>query len=92
MPVTPHSTYSGAHEILTNSHDDWVSATQTTNGVAGDTIQKGEVLTLRFFEENILGDVNPNAPGGGTEKSTRPRQLMASPSSSTVSATPKTWS
>ncbi len=54
--------------MITNTHEDWVSATQTTNGVAGDTIQKGELLTLRFFGENILGDVNPSAPGGGTER------------------------
>ncbi len=56
------------HDMITNLHEDWVSATQATNGVAGDTIQKGEALTLRFFEENILGDVNPKAPGGGTEQ------------------------
>ncbi|RWQ40841.1 MAG: hypothetical protein EOS20_02075 [Mesorhizobium sp.] len=56
------------HDMITNTHEDWVSATRATNGVAGDTIQKGEVLTLRFFQENILGDVNPNAPGGGTER------------------------
>ena len=55
-------------EFFANSHIDWVSATQATNGVAGDTIQKGELLTLRFFGENILGDVDPGAPGGGTEK------------------------
>jgi hypothetical protein len=41
-----------AGEFVANSHADWVSATQTTNGVAGDTIQKGELLTLRFFQEN----------------------------------------
>ena len=41
------------HDMITNTHEDWVSATQATNGVAGDTIQKGEVLTLRFFNENI---------------------------------------
>ncbi|MBR0874835.1 hypothetical protein JQ633_31075 [Bradyrhizobium tropiciagri] len=56
------------HDMITNVNEDWVSATQATNGVAGDTIQKGEALTLRFFKENILGDVNPNAPGGGTER------------------------
>ncbi|TRC93283.1 hypothetical protein FJV76_11770 [Mesorhizobium sp. WSM4303] len=56
------------HDMITNLHEDWVSATQATNGVAGDTIQKGEALTLRFFEENILGDVNPKAPGGGDER------------------------
>ncbi|SDB00074.1 hypothetical protein SAMN03159448_06898, partial [Sinorhizobium sp. NFACC03] len=58
----------GTHDMVSNGFEDWVSATQTTNGVAGDTIQKGELLTLRFFKENILSDVNPNAPGGGTEK------------------------
>ena len=57
-----------AGQFVTSNFEDWVSATQSTNGVAGDTIQKGELLTLRFFGENILGDVNPNAPGGGTEK------------------------
>jgi hypothetical protein len=51
------------HDLVTNVNEDWVSATQTTNGVAGDTIQKGELLTLRFFKENILGDVST-----GTEK------------------------
>jgi hypothetical protein len=55
-------------DLIGNSHLDWVSATQSTNGVAGDTIQKGELLTLRFFNENILGDVNPGAAEGGTEK------------------------
>jgi hypothetical protein len=56
------------HDLVTNTNEDWVSATQGTNGVAGDTIQKGELLTLRFFQENILGDINPAAPGGGTER------------------------
>jgi hypothetical protein len=56
------------HDMVTNTNEDWVSATRDTNGVAGDTIQKGELLTLRFFETNILGDVNPKAPGGGTEQ------------------------
>src|SRR5262249_61722529 len=58
----------GAHDMVTNVNEDWVSATQATNGVAGDTIQKGELLTLRFFQENILSDVNPGAPGGGFER------------------------
>ena len=56
------------HDLITNLHEDWVSATQATNGVAGDTIQKGELLTLRFFAEDILGDVNPGAADGGVEK------------------------
>ena len=56
------------HDMITNTNEDWVSATQATNGVAGDTIQKGEALTLRFFNENILGDVHPNDPDGGIER------------------------
>ncbi|MBK5566968.1 MAG: hypothetical protein I8N66_10900 [Ensifer sp. SSB1] len=40
-------------DFVANSHPDWVSATQSTNGVAGDTIQLGEVLTLRFFNHNV---------------------------------------
>ncbi|WDZ81894.1 DUF5801 repeats-in-toxin domain-containing protein (plasmid) [Ensifer adhaerens] len=40
-------------DFVANNHPDWVSATQTTNGVAGDTIQLGEVLTLRFFDHNV---------------------------------------
>ena len=69
------------------TNEDWVSATQSTNGVAGDTIQKGELLTLRFFEENILGDVDPSIDA---RASTRPRPPVASSSSSTASATPRT--
>ena len=57
-------------QFVANQHPDWVSATQSTNGVAGDTIQKGELLTLRLFEENILGDV-----ASGTEK-TDPTQAV----------------
>jgi hypothetical protein len=56
------------HDMVTNTNEDWVSATQATNGVAGDTIQKGEMLTLRFFQQNILPDVNPATAGGGTER------------------------
>jgi hypothetical protein len=67
-PPTDVSFTQGAHDMVTNVNEDWVSATQSTNGVAGDTIQKGELLTLRFFQEDILGDVNPGAPGGGTER------------------------
>jgi hypothetical protein len=67
-PPTDTAFTQGAHDMVTNVNKDWVSATQSTNGVAGDTIQKGELLTLRFFQENILGDVNPGAAGGGTER------------------------
>jgi hypothetical protein len=67
--VAGDTTFTGsAHDMVSNLHEDWVSATQATNGVAGDTIQKGELLTMRFFGENILGDVNPGAAGGGTER------------------------
>ncbi|RWC63323.1 DUF5801 repeats-in-toxin domain-containing protein [Mesorhizobium sp.] len=43
----------GAHDMVSNANETWVSATQSTNGVAGDTIQKGELLTLRFFDNNV---------------------------------------
>ncbi|RVA48597.1 DUF5801 repeats-in-toxin domain-containing protein [Mesorhizobium sp. M7A.F.Ca.CA.004.11.1.1] len=43
----------GAHDMVSNDNETWVSATQNTNGVAGDTIQKGELLTLRFFDNNV---------------------------------------
>lgn len=66
-PIAGDTTFNTG-QFVTSAFEDWVSATQSTNGVAGDTIQKGELLTLRFFNENILGDVNPGAPGGGTEK------------------------
>ncbi|BCM19657.1 DUF5801 repeats-in-toxin domain-containing protein [Mesorhizobium sp. J8] len=66
-PIAGDTTFN-AGQFVTSNFEDWVSATQSTNGVAGDTIQKGELLTLRFFNQNILGDVNPGAPGGGTEK------------------------
>ncbi|WP_050596714.1 DUF5801 repeats-in-toxin domain-containing protein [Mesorhizobium ciceri] len=66
-PIAGDTTFN-AGQFVTSNFEDWVSATGNTNGVAGDTIQKGELLTLRFFNENILGDVNPGAPGGGTEK------------------------
>jgi hypothetical protein len=68
-PTAGDTSFTGsAHDLVTNANEDWVSATQDTNGVAGDTIQKGELLTLRFFQEDILGDVNPGAPDGGTER------------------------
>ncbi|WP_261336108.1 hypothetical protein [Rhizobium leguminosarum] len=43
----------GGHEMVSNNNETWVSATQNTNGVAGDTIQKDELLTLRFFNNNV---------------------------------------
>ncbi|GLQ76973.1 hypothetical protein GCM10007881_04890 [Mesorhizobium huakuii] len=57
----------GGHEMVSNANETWVSATQATNGVAGDTIQKGELLTLRFFNSDV-GIVNeattPTATAG----------------------------
>ncbi|ARQ56473.1 hypothetical protein EFR00_22195 [Rhizobium sophoriradicis] len=41
------------HDMVSNNNETWVSATQSTNGVAGDTIQKDELLTLRFFNSNV---------------------------------------
>lgn len=58
--VNTGDTAFNAGDLIGNSYTgsgNWVSATQTTNGVAGDTIQKGELLTLRLFNTNILGDV-----------------------------------
>ena len=67
-PTTGDTTFTGsAHDLVTNVNEDWVSATRDTNGVAGDTIQKGEALTLRFFNTNILNTVDPKAAGGGNE-------------------------
>ncbi|MBP2442679.1 hypothetical protein [Rhizobium leguminosarum] len=43
----------GGHEMVSNNNETWASATQGTNGVAGDTIQKDELLTLRFFNSNV---------------------------------------
>ncbi|MBX4903138.1 DUF5801 repeats-in-toxin domain-containing protein [Rhizobium bangladeshense] len=57
----------GGHEMVSNANETWVSATQSTNGVAGDTIQKDELLTLRFFNSNV-GIINealtPTATAG----------------------------
>lgn len=41
------------HQLASSDVVTWVSATQATNGVAGDTIQKGELLTLRFFNSDV---------------------------------------
>ncbi|MER9140893.1 DUF5801 domain-containing protein, partial [Mesorhizobium sp. M0830] len=46
------NTPTGTHDMVSNANETWVSATQSTNGVAGDTIQKGELLTLRFFNDD----------------------------------------
>ncbi|TIX15626.1 MAG: hypothetical protein E5V46_05275 [Mesorhizobium sp.] len=57
-------TFFNAGQQVTSNFEDWVSATQSTNGVAGDTIQKGEALTLRFFElsPGIATDDGHTAP------------------------------
>ncbi|MGY4425176.1 hypothetical protein ACVWY2_007625 [Bradyrhizobium sp. JR6.1] len=64
--TTNDTTFTGSAHDLAGGTETWVSATQGTNGVAGDTIQKDELLNLRFFQENILSDANPP----GTEKTT----------------------
>ncbi|AIC25538.1 hypothetical protein IE4771_CH00371 [Rhizobium etli bv. mimosae str. IE4771] len=43
----------GGKEMVSNNNETWVSATKSTNGVAGDTIQKDELLTLRFFNGDV---------------------------------------
>src|SRR5262249_23948762 len=58
----------GAHELASSNAETWVSATQTTNGVAGDTVQKGELLTLRFVDNNVViatEATDPTAKSGG---------------------------
>lgn len=66
---TNDTTFDGAnHDMATSAVTTWVSATQGENGVAGDTIQKGELLTLRFFKEPAVlndpnVDVDPVTPG-----------------------------
>ncbi|AZO30489.1 DUF5801 repeats-in-toxin domain-containing protein [Mesorhizobium sp. M1B.F.Ca.ET.045.04.1.1] len=64
---TSFNTPTGTHDMVSNNNPTWVSATQSTNGVAGDTIQKGELLTLRFFSSDV-GIVNeatvPTATAG----------------------------
>lgn len=57
---TADKAFTGANHDMVGGTPTWVSATQSTNGVAGDTIQSGENLTLRFFDENILSDVANN--------------------------------
>ncbi|ANK83998.1 MULTISPECIES: DUF5801 repeats-in-toxin domain-containing protein [unclassified Rhizobium] len=57
----------GAHEMVSNENETWVSATRSTNGVAGDTIQKDELLTLRFFNTDVTittEETNPTATAG----------------------------
>jgi hypothetical protein len=54
---TGDTSFNGAQHDLAGGVETWVSATRNTNGVASDTIQKNELLTLRLFEDNILGDV-----------------------------------
>jgi T1SS-143 domain-containing protein len=45
----------------------WVSVSGTAAGVAGDTIQQGEVMDLDFFEEDPLGNTSaqPTATSNG---------------------------
>ncbi|MFK0691102.1 DUF5801 repeats-in-toxin domain-containing protein [Mesorhizobium sp. IMUNJ 23033] len=59
--ATADTAFTGAnHDMATSAVTTWVSATQGENGVAGDTIQKGELLTIRFFKEPaVLNDPNP---------------------------------
>jgi hypothetical protein len=66
---TADHTFNGAsHDMVTSANETWVSATQSTNGVAGDTIQKGEALTLRFFDHSpgiVTEATTPSAVASG---------------------------
>src|SRR5262245_54370094 len=59
-PGTADTAFTGTSHDMAVGTETWVSATNATNGVAGDTIGKAELLTLRFFKENILPDVANN--------------------------------
>ncbi|MGH8846940.1 MAG: M10 family metallopeptidase C-terminal domain-containing protein, partial [Polaromonas sp.] len=52
---------------LFNQENSWVSVSGTAAGVAGDTIQKGEVLDLDFFTSNPFGNTGatPDAQAAG---------------------------
>ena len=52
---------------LFNQAADWVSISGIAAGVAGDTLQKGEVLDMDFFEDNPGGDTvdDPTASAAG---------------------------
>ena len=55
-PTNDHTFDGAAHDLVGPGVETWASATQTTNGVAGDIIGQGENLTLRFFSSDILSD------------------------------------
>ena len=52
-------------ELFTQSAT-WVSVSGTAAGVAGDTMQSGEVLDFNFYEDNPEGFINP----AGIDKAT----------------------
>jgi hypothetical protein len=65
---TTYNTGGTGHDMFASANETWVSATQSTNGVAGDTIQKGEALTLRFFDHSpgiATEDTSPNQVASG---------------------------
>ena len=54
-----------AGEIFTQSHS-WVSTSNLSNGVGGDTLQKGEVLDFDLFTANPLGHTDALPTGAAT--------------------------
>ncbi|WP_431122490.1 DUF5801 repeats-in-toxin domain-containing protein [Variovorax paradoxus] len=57
-PADPLGTPTGTNYVngeLFKQAGTWVSVSNTANGTAGDTIQKGEVLDLDFFAANPFG-------------------------------------
>jgi hypothetical protein len=62
---TTDNVFNGDAHDLVGGAETWVSATQSTNGVAGDTIQQGENLTLRFFGQDVLNQADPPGSDNG---------------------------
>jgi hypothetical protein len=78
-PTPADTQFDGLNHDLAGGLETWASATAPTNnlegqnGVAGDTIQQGELLTMRFFDHDILSDANPpNGTPPGPVEQTQP--------------------
>jgi hypothetical protein len=56
LPAAPGTSYVNG-DLFTQAAT-WVSVSNTANGVAGDTLQKGEVLDMDFFNSNPKGHTN----------------------------------
>jgi hypothetical protein len=71
-PGTPHLLTSDNNTTFTNGElvhavDSYVSVSGSSNGVAGDTIQSGEVLDFNFYASNPTGHLgNPSTAWAST--------------------------